>query len=147
MLRHCFARVPGASAGINIAQRLGMNPHIIEAARAQLSTQTQDIATFLDHLHADLRAAEDERARLRLREGEVDRERKRLETEGMKEQRAKMEGGGASKFRGPCTRGSGRAAIDERAPRCLIRDLALAFRATTCCRNGKVYRGTTRPGR
>jgi DNA mismatch repair protein MutS2 len=82
--------VPGASAGINIAQRLGLNPHIIEAARALLSTQTQDIATFLDRLHADLRAAEEERSRLRQREGEIDRERKRVETEGMKEQRANI---------------------------------------------------------
>jgi DNA mismatch repair protein MutS2 len=82
--------VPGASAGINIAQRLGLNPRIIEAARAMLSTQTQDIATFLDRLHQDLREAEDERARLSLKEEEVGRERKRLETEGMKEQRAKI---------------------------------------------------------
>jgi DNA mismatch repair protein MutS2 len=82
--------VPGASAGINIAQHLGLNPRIIEAARAMLSTQTQDIATFLDRLHKDLREAEDERARLRLKEEEVGRERKRLETEGMKEQRAKI---------------------------------------------------------
>ncbi len=82
--------VPGASAGINIAQRLGMNPRIIEAARSMLSTQTQDIATFLDRLHKDLREAEDERARLRVKEEEVGRERKRLETEGMKEQRGKI---------------------------------------------------------
>src|SRR5581483_7771277 len=33
--------VPGASAGINIAQRLGLNPQMIEAARSRLSTQTQ----------------------------------------------------------------------------------------------------------
>ena len=82
--------VPGPSAGINIAQRLGLNPRIIAAARELLSTQTQDIARFLDRLHQDLRAAEDERAHLRTREAEVDRERKRLESEGMKEQRAKI---------------------------------------------------------
>jgi DNA mismatch repair protein MutS2 len=82
--------VPGASAGINIAQRLGLNQRIIDAARSMLSTQTQDIAAFLDRLHKDLREAEDERARLRLKEEEVGRERKRLETEGMKEQRAKI---------------------------------------------------------
>ena len=35
--------VPGASAGINIAQRLGLNPAIIESARSKLSTQTQDV--------------------------------------------------------------------------------------------------------
>ena len=31
--------VPGASAGINIAQRLGLNPAIIESARSRLGTQ------------------------------------------------------------------------------------------------------------
>src|SRR6202020_18268 len=31
--------VPGASAGINIAQRLGLNPAIIDAARSRLGTQ------------------------------------------------------------------------------------------------------------
>lgn len=82
--------VPGPSAGINIAQRLGLNPRIIAASRELLSTQTQDIARFLDRLHQDLRAAEDERAHLRTREAEIDRERKRLESEGMKEQRAKI---------------------------------------------------------
>ena len=51
--------VPGASAGINIAQRLGLNPPIIEAARSRISTQTQDIATFLDRLHSELREVED----------------------------------------------------------------------------------------
>ncbi|HVZ16064.1 MAG TPA: Smr/MutS family protein, partial [Terriglobales bacterium] len=82
--------IPGPSAGINIAQRLGLNPRIIAASRELLSTQTQDIARFLDRLHQDLRTAEDERANLRTREAEVDRERKRLDTEGMKEQRAKI---------------------------------------------------------
>lgn len=82
--------VPGASAGINIAQRLGLNPRIIDAARALLSTQTQDIATFLDRLHKDLRDMENERAQIRRKEGELDGERKRLETEGMKEQRVKI---------------------------------------------------------
>ena len=46
----------GASAGINIAQRLGLNPPIIDAARAQQNTQTQDIAPFLDQLHSQLDA-------------------------------------------------------------------------------------------
>ena len=34
--------VPGASAGINIAQRLGLNPGIVSAARASLGSQAQD---------------------------------------------------------------------------------------------------------
>jgi DNA mismatch repair protein MutS2 len=79
--------VPGASAGINIAQRLGLNPQIIAAARERLAGQTQDIARFLDQLHQQLDAAERERDELHRREHEVAREKSRLEVEGMKEQR------------------------------------------------------------
>jgi DNA mismatch repair protein MutS2 len=82
--------VPGASAGINIAQQIGLNAQIIEDARRRLSTQTQDIAGFLDQLHSDLREIEDERLHLRQREQEVARERSRLEAEGLKEQREKI---------------------------------------------------------
>ncbi len=82
--------VPGASAGINIAQQIGLNPQIIADARRRLSTQTQDIAAFLDRLHSDLRQLESERLHLRQREQEVARERSRLEAEGLKEQREKI---------------------------------------------------------
>src|SRR5262249_44536438 len=81
--------VPGASAGINIAQRLGLNPAIIASARTRLSSQTQDIAKFLDRLHADLREAETERAKLKAREQELEREKQHLASEGRKEQQAK----------------------------------------------------------
>ena len=82
--------VPGASAGINIAQRLGLNPEIIGVARSRVGTQTQDIARFLDRLHAELRESEAERARLRTREQELEREKSRLAAEGKKEQQAKV---------------------------------------------------------
>ena len=82
--------VPGASAGINIAARLGLDRSMIDAARARLSTQTQDIGRFIDSLHEQLRAATAERTRLAQLESEVKRERARLEAEGMKEQRAKI---------------------------------------------------------
>ncbi len=82
--------VPGASAGINIAQRLGLDPAIVAGARRQLSHQTEDIAHFLDRLHADLAAADRERAALRTREAEVERERQKLETEGLKEWKDKV---------------------------------------------------------
>ncbi|HLJ86821.1 MAG TPA: endonuclease MutS2 [Candidatus Angelobacter sp.] len=81
--------VPGASAGINIAQRLGLNPQIIEAARARLNTQTQDVARFLDRLHVELKELEQEREKARTREQEMTRELKRLEAEGAQEQRQK----------------------------------------------------------
>jgi DNA mismatch repair protein MutS2 len=82
--------VPGASAGINIAQRLGLNPEIIAAARAQLNTQTQDIASFLDQLHTQLEQLSVERGRVEQLEQELARERNRLAAEGMKEWRAKV---------------------------------------------------------
>ena len=82
--------VPGASAGINIAQRLGLNAAIIELARSRLGTQTRDVGQFLDRLHAELREAETERLRLRTREAEVEREKARLAAEGKKEQQAKV---------------------------------------------------------
>lgn len=82
--------VPGASAGINIAQRLGLNPGIIEMARARLSSQARDVSHFLDRLHAELREVEGERLRLREREQEVQREKERLSGEGRKELQAKI---------------------------------------------------------
>ena len=82
--------VPGASAGINIAQRLGLNPAILADARAQQNTQTQDIAHFLDQLHSQLDAVSREREELKRREQEVAREKSRLETEGLKEWRVKV---------------------------------------------------------
>ncbi len=82
--------VPGASAGINIAQRLGLNPEIIESARGRVTTQTQDIARFLDRLHANLRESDAERLRLRTREQEIEKEKASLAAEGKKEQQVKI---------------------------------------------------------
>jgi DNA mismatch repair protein MutS2 len=82
--------VPGASAGINIAQRLGLNPEIIESARTRIGTQTKDVAKFLDRLHAELREAEAERVKLRAREQELEKEKTRLAAEGKKEQQGKV---------------------------------------------------------
>jgi len=82
--------VPGASAGINIAQRLGLNPSIIEAARAKLGSQARDVGQFLDGLHANLREAAADRLRLKAREQELEREKATLAVEGRKEQQAKI---------------------------------------------------------
>jgi DNA mismatch repair protein MutS2 len=82
--------VPGASAGINIAQRLGLNPSIIDSARKRLGSQTQDVARFLDRLHADLRNLESERSGMKAREQELEREKSQLTAEGRKEQQAKV---------------------------------------------------------
>ncbi len=67
--------VPGASAGINIARRLGLNPAIIASAQGRLGSQTQDISRFLDRLHSDLRTLDEERAQIRTQEQELAREK------------------------------------------------------------------------
>ena len=82
--------VPGASAGINIARRLGLNPDIIDSARARLGTQARDVGQFLDKLHADLREAEHERLRLQTAQKELEEEKKRLAAEGKKDQQTKI---------------------------------------------------------
>ena len=82
--------VPGASAGINIAQRLGLNSAIIQSARSRLGSQARDVGQFLDRLHADLREAEAERLRLRDKENELNRERTQLASEGKREQQEKI---------------------------------------------------------
>lgn len=82
--------VPGASAGINVAQHIGLNPEIVSEARSRLSSQTQDIARFLDNLHSQLRELEAERQKVQAREEQLTREQRRLEAEGLKEQREKI---------------------------------------------------------
>jgi DNA mismatch repair protein MutS2 len=82
--------VPGASAGINIAQQLGLNPQIVREARDKLTTQTHDISRFLDRLHEQLRELDAERLAIRAREQEIARERGHLAVEGKKEQREKI---------------------------------------------------------
>ncbi|HEY4010709.1 MAG TPA: Smr/MutS family protein, partial [Acidobacteriaceae bacterium] len=84
-LRLC---VPGASAGINIAARLGLHPAIVANARAQLTTQQADIAHFLDELHAQLTAATAERTDLAATQRKLEYERLRLQQEGRAEQQA-----------------------------------------------------------
>jgi len=82
--------VPGASAGINIAQRLGLNSHIVGDARQRLTSQAQDVSRFLDRLHTELRQIDAERSQLHAREQDVARERERLSRDGQKEQREKL---------------------------------------------------------
>jgi len=82
--------VPGASAGINIAQRLGLNPKIIESARSRLGSQARDVAHFLDKLHADLREADQERLKLQQGQQDLEREKNRLAAEGKKDQQLKV---------------------------------------------------------
>ena len=81
--------VPGVSAGLNIATRLGLDPAIVANAREQMTTQQIDIGHFLDELHAQLSLAATEREQLAGAKHELAKERSRLEQEGRGEQQAR----------------------------------------------------------
>ena len=74
--------VPGASAGIATAERLGLNAGIIAAARRRLGSQQVDIARFLDRLHTELTQLEEDRKAAREQQYALNQERARLAREG-----------------------------------------------------------------
>ncbi|WP_263355749.1 endonuclease MutS2 [Acidicapsa ligni] len=74
--------VPGASAGIQTAERLGLNLDIIRAAHDRLGTQQVDIARFLQSLHTQLVELEAERKAARAEQYSLNQERARLAREG-----------------------------------------------------------------
>jgi DNA mismatch repair protein MutS2 len=72
---------PGKSAGLDIASRLGVEPQIIERARAAMSGAERDVQRFLSELHERLdRVAEleaqlrDQQERLAVREGALEKD-------------------------------------------------------------------------
>jgi DNA mismatch repair protein MutS2 len=74
--------VPGASAGIQTAARLGLNPEIIAAARQRLGSQQVDIARFLDSMHKELTQLEEDRKAARAEQYALNQERAKLAREG-----------------------------------------------------------------
>ena len=74
--------VPGASAGIQTAERLGLNQEIIAAARERLGSQQADVARFLDRLHKELTELETERKATREQQYALNQERAKLAREG-----------------------------------------------------------------
>jgi len=74
--------VPGASAGIQTAERLGLNASIIAAARQRLGSQQVDIARFLDKLHSEVTQLEAERKATRLEQYALNQDRAKLAREG-----------------------------------------------------------------
>jgi len=75
-------RVPGASAGIQTAERLGLNATIVAAARQRLGSQQVDIARFLDKLHNELTQLEAERKSAREEQYALNLARAKLAREG-----------------------------------------------------------------
>jgi DNA mismatch repair protein MutS2 len=74
--------VPGASAGIQTAARLGLNATIVAAARQRLGSQQVDIARFLDKMHSELAALEADRKAAREEQYALNQSRAKLAREG-----------------------------------------------------------------
>lgn len=87
---HLRLGVPGASAGIQTAERLGLNGKIVEAARARMGSQQADIARFLDKLHNDLAELDLDRKKAREEQYALNQERARLAREGDAEMRTRV---------------------------------------------------------
>jgi len=79
---HLRLGVPGASAGIQTAERLGLNGTIVAAARQRLGSQQVDIARFLDKLHNELTQLEAERKSAREEQYALNQARAKLAREG-----------------------------------------------------------------
>jgi DNA mismatch repair protein MutS2 len=79
---HLQLGVPGASAGIQTAARLGLNQSIIAAARERLGSQQADIARFLDRLQKELAQLEEDRKTARKEQYALNQERAKLAREG-----------------------------------------------------------------
>jgi DNA mismatch repair protein MutS2 len=58
---------PGKSAGLDIASRLGLDPELIDTARARMAASDRDAARFLAELHQKLERLETERAEVEAR--------------------------------------------------------------------------------
>jgi DNA mismatch repair protein MutS2 len=84
--------MPGASAGIQTAERLGLNRAIISAARERLGSQQADIAKFLDRLHSELAELDQERKKAREQQYALNQERAKLAREGDVEMRNHVRG-------------------------------------------------------
>ena len=82
--------VPGASAGIQTAERLGLNAAIIAAARERLGSQQADVARFLDKLHSELAQLDQDKKITREEQYALNLERKKLEREGDAEVRSRV---------------------------------------------------------
>jgi DNA mismatch repair protein MutS2 len=95
---HLAVGVPGKSAGLDIATRLGMPIHLMEKARRSMSDREQDLARFLSDLHqrlASVKGLEEElrkkQVELQVRERELKIQMERRESAKMREMEERLE--------------------------------------------------------
>lgn len=81
---------PGKSAGLDIASRLGIEPQIIERARATMSTSERDIQRFLGELHERLERVGELEASLREQQDRLTAREQTLEKDWERKRSAKI---------------------------------------------------------
>ncbi|MEO7653740.1 MAG: Smr/MutS family protein, partial [Bryobacteraceae bacterium] len=87
---HLQTGVPGKSAGLDIATRLGMPAHIMQRARDSMSTRERDLTTFLSELHRKLGETTTLEITLREKQIQLDAREKSLAVEWEKREAAKL---------------------------------------------------------
>ena len=81
---------PGKSAGLDIASRLGLDPLLIEKARARMSSSERDVSRFLAELNDKLAALDAERVQIAQRERAVEERERGLEQTWERKYAAKL---------------------------------------------------------
>lgn len=81
---------PGKSAGLDIASRLGLDPHLISVARSRMTNVERDVSRFLAELHDRIDVLERERTELTARTAAIEAKEKSLEQTWEKKYAAKI---------------------------------------------------------
>ncbi len=81
---------PGKSAGLDIASRLGLDPHLIAVARSRMTNVERDVSRFLAELHDRIDVLERERSELTNRTAAIEAREKTLEQTWEKKYAAKI---------------------------------------------------------
>lgn len=81
---------PGKSSGLEIASRLGLDPRLIEAARARMSNAERDVSRFLAEMHARIDALDQERQSVADREQAIAERERSLEQNWERKYAAKI---------------------------------------------------------
>jgi DNA mismatch repair protein MutS2 len=88
---HLRVGLPGKSAGLDIATRLGMPEDIINRARRSLSDRERDVSRFLSELHQRIEDTQSLERSLRDKLAELDKREKELAREWEKREKAKLQ--------------------------------------------------------
>lgn len=87
---HLRLGLPGKSAGLEIATRLGMPEDIMQHARRSMSDRERDVTRFLSELHRRIEETQSLETELRTKIGELERREKEIAGEWERRESAKL---------------------------------------------------------